>query len=70
MINPPLRELMKKVDSKYSLVVAASKRARQIVAKKESTVFENHKPVTLALQEIAAGKVKIWRKASKKSGDF
>ena len=32
MIYPTLKTLMEKVDSKYSLVVAVAKRARQLVS--------------------------------------
>ncbi|MDK2823516.1 MAG: DNA-directed polymerase subunit omega [Clostridia bacterium] len=58
MIKPSIDVLVSKVDSKYSLVVAAAKRARSIVegapvlAETDST-----KPVTRALFEIAAGKI-------------
>ncbi|HHW19124.1 MAG TPA: DNA-directed RNA polymerase subunit omega [Firmicutes bacterium] len=70
MTNPPLEDLMKKVDSKYSLVIAAAKRARQIVSQKETNALAVHKPVTIALEEIASGKVKIRRKESKKGADI
>lgn len=53
-----LDELMKKVDSKYTLVVVAAKRARALM--EDSRIVElQHgvKPVSLALEEIAEGKV-------------
>ncbi|HHT35603.1 MAG: DNA-directed RNA polymerase subunit omega [Candidatus Wallacebacter cryptica] len=47
------------VDNRFTLVVAASKRARQLLAGAEATVESNHvKPVSIALDEIAAGKIK------------
>lgn len=58
MLKPTLDELVDKVDSKYTLVVAAAKRAREIVDGKSPLVADQtNKPVTIALREIAAGKL-------------
>ncbi|MFZ7103124.1 MAG: DNA-directed RNA polymerase subunit omega [Peptococcaceae bacterium] len=58
MIKPSIDLLVSKVDSKYSLVVAAAKRARSIVEGTPVLVHsESNKPVTQALFEIANGKV-------------
>jgi DNA-directed RNA polymerase subunit omega len=58
MIKPSIDELLVKVDSKYSLVVAAAKRARSIVEGSPVLVeTDSKKPVTRALFEIAAGKI-------------
>lgn len=57
MNQPNLDVLMKNVDSKYSLVVVTAKRAREITdahTDKELMI----KPVTQALYEVAANKVK------------
>lgn len=54
MLYPSIDELMKKVDSKYSLVVAASRRARQL-RDGERTELQNpksYKQVGVALEEI------------------
>ncbi|MFZ5899585.1 MAG: DNA-directed RNA polymerase subunit omega [Bacillota bacterium] len=61
MINhPSLDELMKKADSRYSLVVAAAKRARMLTEKENAGIpLAPGKPVSIALQEIAEGKVKF-----------
>lgn len=54
MVEPSLDLLMKKMDSKYALVVTAAKRARQLMAGEEKLVPGNsEKPVTVALEEIA-----------------
>ncbi|HKM17096.1 MAG: DNA-directed RNA polymerase subunit omega [Firmicutes bacterium] len=46
------------VDNRYTLVVAAAKRARQILAGASPTIESEHqKPVTIALAEVAAGKI-------------
>ncbi|MBO8127691.1 MAG: DNA-directed RNA polymerase subunit omega [Peptococcaceae bacterium] len=61
MARPSLDELMDKTDSRYSLVVAAAKRARILVEEKHEGIIDTGtKPVTVALQEIAAGKVKCY----------
>lgn len=58
MIEPPLDQLLTKVDSRYTLVVAAAKRARTIMTQdSESQEDKAMKSVTIALQEIQDGKV-------------
>lgn len=50
------------VSSRYSIVMAASKRARQIVAGDEAFVYnETEKPLSIAVDEINQGKVAILR---------
>jgi len=66
--NPPIDELLDKVDSKYALVIYASKRARQINSYYEALGeghFENvgplveadttDKPLSVALRELNQG---------------
>lgn len=58
MINPSIVELLEKVDNRYSLVVVAAKRARQVVAgDKKLTDVDSTKPVTIAIHEIHDGKI-------------
>lgn len=58
MINPPMDELLKRVDSKYTLAVFAAKRAREIIGGEAALVEScSNKPVTLALEEILQGKI-------------
>lgn len=62
--QPPLDDLMDKVDSRYTLVVLAAKRARAIteeIVKAGGDKKISAKPVTLALKEIAAGKIRFKR---------
>jgi DNA-directed RNA polymerase subunit omega len=71
IINPPIDDLLKVVDSKYGLVIMASKRARQINAYYaqlgeglleyvgplvETRVQE--KPLSIALREISEGLIR------------
>lgn len=58
MIYPSLDTLLQKVDSKYTLVVLTSRRAREIVAGDRPLVAsKSNKAVTIALEEIGADKV-------------
>lgn len=58
MINPSLDVLVEKVDSKYTLVVLAAKRAREIMdGQQPLTESKSNKPVTVALEEVAQGKI-------------
>ena len=54
MLYPSIDEMLKKVDSKYSLVVAASRRARMLRdgSKTEILTPKSHKYVGVALEEI------------------
>jgi len=70
MMNPPIEELLDRVDSKFSLVTLAARRARQInsyfsqlgdglghmVPPQVSSVAR--KPLSIGFEEIAADKIK------------
>ncbi len=59
MLNPSFDHVLKKGDSRYTLVMLTAKRARQIVDGSEPLVeTESNKPVTIAIEEIVSGKVK------------
>lgn len=54
MLYPSINEIRKKVDSRYTLVILAAKRARDIIdGKPILTDVEIEKPVSLAAHEIA-----------------
>jgi DNA-directed RNA polymerase subunit omega len=60
MIRPPLESLLEKVDNKYALVIAVAKRARQLKEGHLPMVdIASTNPVTVALEELAAGKIRI-----------
>ncbi|MFD0616513.1 MULTISPECIES: DNA-directed RNA polymerase subunit omega [Paenibacillus] len=65
MLYPSIDEMMNKVDSKYSLVVAASRRARQLRDGSKSDLRnpKSHKFVGTALEEIYGDFVQIERNA-------
>lgn len=69
MMHPPIEELLARVDSRFTLVVLAAKRGRQInsyynqlgeglgalIPPQVPSVAR--KPLSIALEEIAAGKI-------------
>ena len=71
IIDPPIDELLSKVESKYALVIFASKRARQIndyyADLHEGSLFDNvgplvdstidDKPLSVAMHEINEDKL-------------
>lgn len=68
MLYPPINELLEKVDSRYTLVVAASKRARQLIDGDEMRISAPYskKPVSIATQEIYEEQV-LYTKAEEES---
>lgn len=63
MLYPSIKTLLEATDSRYSLVIAVSKRARQI-AKRTEDLGEilKDKPVKIAINEIAQRSIKIVNK--------
>jgi DNA-directed RNA polymerase subunit omega len=73
IINPPIDDLLSKVDSKYALVIFAAKRARQIndyySDLHEGALYDNvgplvdsnidDKPLSVALREINEDKLVV-----------
>lgn len=72
MLHPSYTDLMKVVNSnveegeepvvnsRYSIVLATAKRARQIIAGEEPLVSgHNKKPLSAAIDELYSGKIKI-----------
>lgn len=60
MIKPPLEALLDRVSNKYALVIVAAKRARQLKDGALPMVdIDSASPVTIALEEIAAGKIRF-----------
>ncbi|MCK1996216.1 DNA-directed RNA polymerase subunit omega [Psychrobacillus psychrodurans] len=61
MLYPSVDSLKTQIDSKYSLVSVASKRARQLQEEggERLTSYVSHKQVGRALEEVAAGELTI-----------
>ena len=62
MVKPSVQELLTKAKNRYELVIATSKRARQIASgSKPLTDVKEEAPVTIAANELGEGKVEIIR---------
>lgn len=73
LMNPPVEDLLDKVDSKFTLVALASRRARQVnsyynslgegigVVVPPQVASVSGKPLSIAFEEIAAGKATFTR---------
>lgn len=58
MVKPTVKELLSKVDNRFGLVIVTAKRARQISNGADVLInTDEEAPVTIAANEIAAGKV-------------
>ena len=56
MLDPPMNSLLKQVPSRYQLVNVVAHEARQIASQAVDVGYPlDEKPVTLALQKVAAG---------------
>ena len=56
MIQPPIGELLAKVDCRYTLAVEAAKRARQLIAGAQPLIMpKDTKPLVIAIEEINRG---------------
>lgn len=58
MLYPDMRDLLKKVPSRYQLVNVVASRAREIASEAEIAGEPlDDKPVSIAIQEVADGKL-------------
>lgn len=69
MTQPPIAELLKKVDNRYTLVNVVAKRARLLTSGAQPlAVTKSNKDVTIAIQEIYQGKVR-YNKTKRETGN-
>lgn len=60
MLYPSIKDLLETTDSRYSLVIAVSKRARYLAKRSEETgEILKDKPVKIAINEIAQKSIRI-----------
>jgi len=75
MMEPPIEKLLERVDSKYTLVSLAAKRGREVnsyfnqlgeglgsIVPPQVTSI-SRKPLSIALEEVAAGKITFHRRS-------
>lgn len=62
MIEPPIGELLEKVDCRYTLAVEASKRARELIGGSLPLIdTKESKPLSIAIEEINRGLINYSR---------
>ena len=67
IVKPAVNELLEYAENRFALVIATSKRARQISDGDEKLTNVNERSsVTIAANEIGEGKIKIFRNENKK----
>ena len=60
IVKPTVKELLNHAENRYALVIAVSRRAREIAKEKEEAGDKDQtSPVTLAANELVDGKVHI-----------
>lgn len=68
MLEPSYREIMERlnavegtpeVKSRYSVIIATARRARQLVDENDPEVLKGRKAITVAIDEIYNGKMEI-----------
>ena len=63
MIDPPIGQLLQKVDCRYTLAVEASKRAREIIGGAVPLIdTKETKPLAIAIEEINRGLITYSRR--------
>lgn len=72
MLYPSIDSLLTKIDSKYSLVSVAAKRARNLQEDGELQMnkYVSHKNVGKALEEIYAGKLHYTKLPNQKNDNY
>ena len=62
MIDPPIGELLEKVDCRYTLAVEAAKRARELIGGSMPLIeTKETKPLSIAIEEINCGLISYSR---------
>ena len=60
IVNPTVNDLLKNIENRYALVIAASRRAREIAEGGNPLIKTDEKsPVTIASNEINQGKITV-----------
>jgi DNA-directed RNA polymerase subunit omega len=59
MARITVEDCLKRVDSRFELVILAARRAKMLMRGAKPLVESNNRPIVSALREVAAGKVKF-----------
>ena len=69
MIDPPIGELLEKVDCRYTLAVEAAKRARELIGGSMPLIeTKETKPLSIAIEEINRGLISYSREEEEPEG--
>ncbi len=59
MARVTVEDCLDRVNNRFALVIASSRRSRQIMKGSRPLVRSTNKPIVTSLREIAAGKVEV-----------
>jgi DNA-directed RNA polymerase subunit omega len=68
MARITVEDCLRRVESRFQLVMLAARRAKMIMKGAKPLIEADNRPVVMALREVAAGKVKITRPEDKEKG--
>jgi len=60
MARITVEDCLRKVGSRFELVILAARRAKMLMKGAKPLVESNNRPIVVALREVAAGKVKFY----------
>ncbi|OGQ02351.1 MAG: DNA-directed RNA polymerase subunit omega [Deltaproteobacteria bacterium RBG_19FT_COMBO_46_12] len=68
MARITVEDCLRKVESRFQLVMLAARRAKMIMKGAKPLIDADNRPIVMALREVAAGKVKFKRPENKEKG--
>ncbi len=68
MARITVEDCLKKVESRFQLVMLAARRAKMIMKGAKPLVDADNRPIVTALREVAVGKVKVNHPGDKEKG--
>ncbi|NWG02406.1 MAG: DNA-directed RNA polymerase subunit omega [Syntrophaceae bacterium] len=69
MARITVEDCLKKVESRFELVMLAARRAKMIMKGASPLVEADNRPIVMALREVAAGKVNFKHPENKEKGN-
>jgi DNA-directed RNA polymerase subunit omega len=68
MARITVEDCLRKVESRFQLVMLAARRAKMIMKGAHPLIEADNRPIVMALREVAAGKVKFKHPEDKEKG--
>ena len=68
MARITVEDCLRKVESRFQLVMLAARRAKMIMKGAQPLIEADNRPIVMALREVAAGKVKFRHPEDKEKG--